>query len=66
MTMKYSRHSFWKVVWKSSRETWAKLHEEAFRHFGGCPQYIVLDNLKAGVIKPDIYESELNPVSNQV
>jgi len=62
MTLKYSRRSFRKVVWRSSQETWAKLHEEAFRYFGGCPQYVVLDNLKEGVITPDIYEPELNAV----
>ena len=62
MTLKYSRRSFRKVVWKSSKEVWAKLHEEAFRYFGGCPQYVVLDNLKEGVIKPDIYEPGLNSV----
>jgi transposase len=62
MTLKYSRRSFRKVVWKSSQETWAKLHEEAFRYFGGTVQYVVLDNLKEGVIKPDIYEPELNPI----
>ena len=62
MILKYSRRSFRKVVWKSSKETWAKLHEQAFRYFGGCPQYVVLDNLKEGVITPDIYEPELNAV----
>ncbi len=62
MTLKYSGRAFRKVVWKSSKEIWAKLHEEAFRYFGGCPQYVVLDNLKEGVIKPDIYEPDLNPV----
>jgi transposase len=62
MTLRYSRRSFRKVVWKSSQEVWAQLHEEAFRYFGGCPQYVVLDNLKEGVIKPDLYEPELNPV----
>ncbi|MBN2109433.1 MAG: IS21 family transposase, partial [Deltaproteobacteria bacterium] len=62
MTLRYSRRSFRKVVWQSSQETWARLHEEAFRYFGGCPEYIVLDNLKEGVIKPDIYEPEVNAV----
>lgn len=62
MTLRYSRRSFRRVVWKSSSEVWARLHEEAFRYFGGCPQYVVLDNLKEGVIKPDIYEPELNRV----
>lgn len=62
MTLKYSGRSFRKTVWKSGKEVWAKLHEEAFRYFGGCPQYVVLDNLKEGVLKPDIYEPEMNPV----
>lgn len=62
MTLRYSRRSFRKVVWKSSSEVWARLHEEAFRYFGGCVQYCVLDNLREGVITPDIYEPELNRV----
>ena len=40
----------------------AQLHEEAFRYFGGVPSYVVLDNLKKGVLKPDLYEPELNPI----
>jgi len=62
MTLKYSGRSFRKVIWKSGQEAWARLHEEAFRYFGGCPEYVVLDNLKEGVITPDIYEPELNPL----
>jgi transposase len=61
-TLRYSRRSFRRVVWKSSQQVWAQLHEQAFRYFGGCPQYVVLDNLKEGVLKPDLYEPELNPV----
>ena len=61
-TLRHSRRSFRRVVWKSSQQVWAQLHEQAFRYFGGCPQYVVLDNLKEGVLKPDLYESELNPV----
>ena len=62
MTLKYSGRTFRKVVWKSSKETWCRLHEEAFRYFSGCTQYVMLDNLKEGVIKPDIYEPDLNPL----
>lgn len=47
---------------KSSQKVWAELHEQASRYFGGSCRYVVLDNLKEGVIKPDLYESELNPV----
>ncbi len=62
MTLRYSRRSFRRVVWKSSQQAWAELHEQAWRYFGGVPQYVVLDNLKEGVLKPDLYEPELNPV----
>ena len=62
MTLRYSRRSFRRVVWKSSQETWARLHEEAWAYFGGACRYVVLDNLKEGVIKPDLYEPKLNAV----
>jgi transposase len=61
-TLRYSRRSFRRVVWKSSQETWARLHEQAWRYFGGSCRYVVLDNLKEGVLRPDLYEPELNPV----
>ena len=34
-TLRYSRRSFRCVVWRSSQQTWARLHEQAWRHFGG-------------------------------
>ena len=66
MTLRYSRRSFRRVVWTSSQQTWARLHEQAWRYFGGSCSYVVLDNLKEGVIKPDLYEPELNPVYRDV
>lgn len=62
MTLKYSGKSFRTVRWTTNQQIWAELHAEAFRSFGGCPQYVVLDNLKEGVIRPDLYQPELNPV----
>ena len=53
-TLRYSRRSDRRVVWKSRQETWARLHEQAWRYFGGSCRYVVLDNLKEGVIKPDL------------
>ena len=61
-TLRYSRRSYRCVVWRSSQEVWARLHEQAWRHFGGSCRYVVLDNLKEGVLKPDLYEPQLNPV----
>jgi transposase len=62
MTLKFSGKSFRKSVWKTNQQVWSRLHEEAFRAFGGCVAYVVLDNLKEGVIRPDIYAPELNPL----
>ena len=53
-TLRYSRRSFRRVVWRSSQQTWARLHEQAWRYFGGSCRYVVLDNLKEGVLKPDL------------
>lgn len=61
MTLKYSGKSFRVTVWKADQQTWARLHEQAFHAFGGCVRYVVLDNLKVGVSRPDLYEPELNP-----
>lgn len=61
-TLRYSRRSFRRVVWKSGQQVWAELHEQAWRYFGGSCRYVVLDNLKEGVLGPDLYEPELNPV----
>jgi len=60
MTLRFSRRSFRKTVFKTDQVIWARLHEEAFRYFGGVPQYVVLDNLKEGVIRPDLYEPTIN------
>jgi transposase len=62
MTLKYSGKSFRRVVWKGNQQVWAQLHEQAFRKFGGSVRYVVLDNLKQGVSRADLYEPELNPV----
>jgi transposase len=62
MTLGNSRHAFRKVVWKSSTEVWCRLHEEAFAYFGGATHTIRLDNLKEAVLKPDIWDPQLNPL----
>ncbi|MBK9704207.1 MAG: hypothetical protein IPO75_12510 [Betaproteobacteria bacterium] len=36
MTLKFSGKSFRKVVWKTSQEIWAQLHEEAWRALAGA------------------------------
>jgi transposase len=60
MTLGFSRHRFCKVAWNSSSQIWCALHEEAFAYFAGAARLIRLDNLREGVIDPDIYDPELN------
>jgi transposase len=61
-TLAHSRKSVRLLSFKSSSRIWAELHEEAFRRVGGTPHVIVLDNLREGVVKPDIYDPTLNPL----
>jgi len=51
MTLAYSRHQYVEFVFDQKVETWLRLHRHAFEYFGGVPRRIVLDNLKAGIIK---------------
>ena len=62
MTLGYSRKSVRLLTWRSSSQHWAELHQEAFRRLGGTTRVMVLDNLREGVLKPDIYDPELNPL----
>lgn len=51
MTLSYSRHQYVEFVFDQSLPTWIALHARAFAFFGGVPQRVVLDNLKAGITK---------------
>lgn len=66
MTLGHSRKSVRLLVWKSSTQIWAELHERAFRRLGGAPRVVVLDNLREGVIKADVYDPTLNPLYRDV
>ncbi len=66
LTLGYSRKAVRLLVWQSSTQVWAELHERAFRRLGGTVRVIVLDNLKEGVLTPDIYDPTLNPLYRDV
>ena len=65
-TLGYSRKSVRWLVWRSSAQTWAELHEWTFRRLGGTTKIVVPDNLKEGVLTPDIYDPTLNPLYRDV
>jgi len=58
----YSRKCIRLLTFTSSARIWAELHEKAFRRLGGVSRLIVLDNLREGVLKPDIYDPTINPL----
>jgi len=66
MTLGYSRKSVRLLSFQSSTQIWAELHEKAFRRLGGAVRVVVLDNLREGVLKPDIYDPSLNPLYRDV
>src|SRR5215469_289486 len=66
LTLGYCRKSVRLLAWRSSARMWAELHEKAFRRLGGSPRIVVLDNLKEGVVDPDIYDPTVNPLFRDV
>ena len=60
MILSHSRHMFVYVDHTTNQEAWIRAHVEAFAFFGGTPAIVVIDNLKSGVLKPDLYEPQIN------
>lgn len=60
MTLAYSRHRFVRFVEHQDIQTWIDCHVRAFEFFGGVPETVLLDNLKAGVVRPDLYDPTIN------
>jgi transposase len=61
VVLSHSRKGYSEVVYRQTTENFLRALENAFWHFGGAPQRIVLDNLRAAVTKADWFEPELNP-----
>lgn len=51
MVLSFSRHMYAELVYDQSVATWLNCHLHAFDWFGGVPRRIVLDNLKAAILK---------------
>ncbi len=51
MTLSWSRHQYVEFVFDQKLETWLRCHRRAFQFFGGVPKRVVVDNLKAAIIK---------------
>jgi len=59
-TLAHSRHKYIEFVFKQDQQSFTASHINMFEYFGGVPIRVVIDNLKSGVIKPDLYDPTLN------
>lgn len=61
IVLSYSRKAYSEAVWRQTSEAFIGCLENAFRHFGGVPKRLVIDNLKAAVTRGDWYDPEIHP-----
>jgi len=61
VTLSHSRKSYSEPVFGQTTENFIRALENAFRHFGGVPRTVVIDNLKAAVTNADWFDPDLNP-----
>jgi transposase len=59
MTLGYSRHQYAELVFDQKVSTWLACHRHAFESFGGVPQRVVPDNLKAAVLQANLHDPVL-------
>lgn len=57
----FSSRVFAEFVWDQKIPTFIALHEKMFHYFGGVTKYVIVDNLKSGVTRADIYDPDVNP-----
>ena len=60
MILSCSRALFVQPVLKMNQASWNASHVAAFEFFGGAPARLVCDNLKTGVVRPDLYDPQIN------
>jgi transposase len=61
IVLSHSRKAYSEVVYRQTTDEFIRCLENAFRHFGGAPRRLIVDNLRAAVTKADWFDPELNP-----
>jgi transposase len=59
-TLGHSRHKYVEYTFSQNQQSFVMSHVRMFSFWGAVPKTIVLDNLKSGVIKPDLYDPVIN------
>jgi transposase len=60
MVLANSRHRYVEFSFSQDVKSWVQSHINAFKFFGGVPKTVLLDNLKSGIIKANIYDPTIN------
>jgi transposase len=60
MVLACSRHMFVRPVLRLDAPAWVAAHVAGFDFFGGVPRRLVIDNLKTGVDRADLYDPKMN------
>lgn len=55
-----SSHTYAEATWSQSLPDWIASHQRAFRFYGGVPELLVPDNLRAAVTRADRYTPKIN------
>lgn len=59
MTLAWSRHQYVEFVFDQKVDTWLQCHRHAFEYFGGVPQRVVPDNLKAAIVRASVDDPQV-------
>src|SRR5690625_7287573 len=61
-TLSSSRYKYVEFVWGQDQQCFVSSHIKMGALWGGMSQVLVIDCLKSGVIKPNLYDPHLNPL----
>jgi len=59
--LSFSRKAYSEPFFQQTTDNLLSAFENAFRHWGGVPRTLVIDNLRAAVAQADWYDPELHP-----
>ena len=59
MTLSWSRHQYVEFVFDQRVETWLLCHRNAFEYFEGVPLRLVIDNLKAAILRASVEDPQV-------
>jgi len=65
-TLGASSYTYAEATWGQTVPDWIGSHVRAFAHFGGVPELVIPDNLKAGVTAACYYDPDLNPTYQEL